>query len=82
MLCGACNGSGEGMREGTICSICRGKGGDGLPPQEKYSLDEKQKAWIKQQLIYGYEHTISWEVVHALMELAYKKGIEDGVEDS
>jgi hypothetical protein len=26
-LCGACNGSGEGMRDGTICMECKGKGG-------------------------------------------------------
>ena len=25
-LCTACNGSGEGMYEGTKCSYCRGKG--------------------------------------------------------
>ena len=25
-LCGACNGSGEGMRDGTVCAVCRGKG--------------------------------------------------------
>jgi RecJ-like exonuclease len=25
-LCGACNGSGEGMRDGTICRECKGKG--------------------------------------------------------
>ena len=25
-LCSACNGSGEGMRDGTICMECKGKG--------------------------------------------------------
>jgi DnaJ-class molecular chaperone len=25
-LCGACNGSGEGMYDGTVCSTCKGKG--------------------------------------------------------
>lgn len=26
LLCEACNGSGEGMRDGTICMECKGKG--------------------------------------------------------
>ena len=26
-LCSACNGSGEGMRDGTVCMECKGKGG-------------------------------------------------------
>lgn len=26
LLCSACNGSGEGMYEGTICQFCHGKG--------------------------------------------------------
>lgn len=26
LICGACNGSGEGMHDGAICSECRGKG--------------------------------------------------------
>ena len=26
LLCDACNGSGEGMYDGTICGACRGKG--------------------------------------------------------
>ena len=25
-ICDACNGSGEGMREGTTCRTCRGSG--------------------------------------------------------
>jgi len=25
-ICDACNGSGEGMHEGTTCRVCKGKG--------------------------------------------------------
>lgn len=39
-ICPACNGSGEGMHDGTLCRSCGGTGTDCHEAREKYR-DEK-----------------------------------------
>lgn len=81
LLCGACNGSGEGMYDGSRCSECKGTGGSSL---EYFSvkLNKRQLSWIDRQLETAYSNSMSWESVALIVQMAYKKGIQDGMENS
>lgn len=37
-LCATCNGSGEGMYDGSTCSVCKGSG---VEPARSYNVDDE-----------------------------------------
>lgn len=83
LLCNICDGSGEGMYDGSRCSACNGKGGS-TEALEYFSvrLNPKQLRWIGSQLETAYSNSMSWEAVCLLVQMAYKRGIQDGMEDN
>lgn len=42
-LCSTCNGSGEGMHDGTICHVCRGRGVVILEIDDSINEEEKDE---------------------------------------
>jgi hypothetical protein len=44
-ICGSCNGSGEGMFDGSICTTCHGSGCDSGPVERDYDGEAMDRAW-------------------------------------
>jgi len=66
-LCPRCNGSGEGMHDGTICTMCKGTGVEREEVQER-SYDDIHDELPDEYFDYGEKEN----TLHPVMEEALK----------